>query len=89
MVRDTRVPTKVFSLDICVLSCIREMSFASTSNRPVIHWSNKANHIERGRLDEADYDKEVNVAVHACVSFTPKIAVVVHNHSFLQYAHAT
>ena len=82
MVRDARVSTKVFNLYICMLSCIRERSFAPTSNRPAIHWSNKVNHITtRGRLDEAYSDNEVSVPVHACVSFAPKIALVVDNHS--------
>ena len=80
MVRDTRVPTKVFSLDIWMVSCIRERSFASTSNRPAKHWSNKVNHIEQ---PVADCGEEVNVAVHTCMSFAPKIAVVVDNHSHL------
>ena len=84
MVRDTRVPTNVFSLDICMLSCIREKPFASTSNRPAIHWSNKVNHrTSRGRLDEAYSDEEVSVAVRTCKSFAPKIAVVADNHSLL------
>ena len=37
----------------------------------------------RGRLDEEYSDYEVSVAVHACMSFAPKIAVVVDNHSLL------
>ena len=55
MVRDTRVPTKVFNLYICMLSCIREKSFAPTSNRPAIHWSNKVNHIERPVADSTKH----------------------------------
>ena len=37
----------------------------------------------RGRLDEAYSDKEVSVAVQTCISFAPKIGVVVDNHSLL------
>ena len=37
----------------------------------------------RGRLDEAYSNKEVSVAVDICMSFAPKIAVVVANHSLL------
>ena len=37
----------------------------------------------RGRLDEAYSDKEVSVAVHTCMPFAAKIAVVVDNHSLL------
>ena len=83
MVRDTRGPTKVFILYICMVSCIREKSSASTSNRPAVDWSIKVNHYRttRGRLDEAYSDEEVSVSVHTCMSFVPKIAVVVDVHS--------
>ena len=37
----------------------------------------------RGRLDEAYSDEEVSVALHRCMSFAQKIAVVVDNHSLL------
>ena len=37
----------------------------------------------RGQLDEAYSDKKVSVAVHTCMSFAPKIAVVVDNYSLL------
>ena len=79
MVRDTRVPTNAFCLDICMLSAIQPY-------RPAIHWSNKVNNIDpwttHGRHDEAS-DKEVSVAVHTCMSSAPKIAVVVDNHSLI------
>ena len=50
MVRDTRILTNVFSLDIYMRWSLRERSFAPTSNRMDMLWSNKVNHTQRSVL---------------------------------------
>ena len=67
----TRVFLPVFSLCICMLSCMRERSSALTSNRPAIHWSNKVNHIERPVADSTKHTltrKYVSPFTRGCLS---------------------